>query len=95
MKAITGNRLRDGAVVYLTDEDQWTEWFSDAARFDDDDAKDVLAAAQKRSAEIADAYAIDIDEAGALTGRAVVRESIRTLGPSVRPDLGFQASAPA
>ncbi len=91
MKAVTGNRLSDGAVVYLTNEDQWTEKFANAARFVTEDGPDVLAAAQTRSAEIADVYLIDIDEEGALSGRAVVRETIRTLGPSVRPDLGYQA----
>lgn len=91
MKAVTGNRLSDGAVVYLTNEDQWTEKFANAARFVTEDGPDVLEAAQTRSAEIADVYLIDIDEEGALSGRAVVRETIRTLGPSVRPDLGYQA----
>ncbi len=92
MKAVTGNRLSDGAVVYLTDEDQWTENFSEASRFDDGDAAAVLTAAQSRVGEIADAYLIDVDDAGALAGRAVVRETIRTLGPTVRTDLGYQAA---
>lgn len=95
MKAVTGNRLRDGAVVYLTDDNQWSERFSDAARFDDVAAKDVLATAQKRRIEIADAYIIDIDDEGAHSGRTVIRESIRTRGPTVRSDLGYQASTPA
>lgn len=92
MKAVTGNRLRDGAVVYLTIKNQWSERFSDAARFADDDATGVLASAQARSAEIADAYIIDVNGEGDLTGRALVRESIRTLGPTVRTDLGYQAA---
>lgn len=94
MKAVTGNRLRDGAVVYLTMQNQWSERFSDAARFADDDAKNVLASAQARSAEVADAYIIDVNDEGDLTGRTLVRESIRTLGPTVRPDLGYQAAQP-
>ncbi len=92
MKAVTGNRLSDGAVVYLNDEDQWTENFADAARFADEDSDAVLAAAQARAGEIADAYLIDVDDKGALAGRTVVRETIRTLGPTVRADLGYQAS---
>lgn len=91
MKAVTGNRLSDGAVVFLTDEDQWSENIAAAAHFADDDADDVLTAAQRRTAELADAYLIDIDDDGAPTGRATIRETIRTRGPSVRSDLGLQA----
>lgn len=93
MKAVTGNRLDDGAVVYLGDDDRWTADLTAAARFDDDDAKDVLAAAQARVKEIADAYLIDVSDAGAPTGRETLRETIRKSGPTVRVDLGYQAGA--
>lgn len=93
MKAVTGNRLDDGVVVYLGDDDRWTSDLSAAARFEDGDAKDVLAAAQKRVKEIADAYLIDVDEAGAPAGRETLRETIRKSGPTVRLDLGYQAEA--
>ena len=91
MKAVTGNRLADGAVVYLRDDDQWTSDILKAARFADEDAAPVLAAAQSRVREIADAYLIDIDAGGAPSGRASLRETIRTAGPTVRADLGYQA----
>lgn len=87
MKAVTANRLDDGAVVYLGDDDRWKLSLADAARFSDDDAKPVLEAALSRRKEIADAYLIDIEEDGALTGRETLRETIRKSGPSVRPDL--------
>ncbi|MEZ5893209.1 MAG: DUF2849 domain-containing protein [Parvularculaceae bacterium] len=93
MKAVTGNRLDDGAVVYLGDDDRWTKHLCAAARFADDDAKSVLAAAQKRVKEVADAYLVDIDAVGALTGRETLRETIRKSGPTVRTDLGYQAEA--
>ena len=93
MKAVTGNRLADGAVVYLNDEDQWTTHLCAAARFADDDADPVLAAAQSRVGEIADAYLIDVDERGEPAGRAVIRETIRGAGPTVRLDLGIQAAS--
>lgn len=91
MKAVTGNRLSDGAVVYLADDDQWTPYLSKAARFGDDDADPVLAAAQSRTTEIADAYLIDVDENTAPAGRQALRETIRKAGPTVRADLGYQA----
>jgi len=93
MKAVTANRLDDGAVVYLGDDDRWTPQLGAAARFSDDDATSVFAAAHLRVKEIADAYLVDVDEAGALTGRDALRESIRNAGPSVRSDLGYQAGA--
>lgn len=92
MKAVTGNRLGDGIVVFLTDNDQWSEKIEDAARFGDSDSALVLEAAQRRAAEIADAYLIDLDENGAPAGRAAIREAIRAQGPSVRTDLGEQAA---
>jgi len=93
MKAVTGNRLSDGAVVYLGDDDQWTDRLNGAAQFEDEDAKAVLAAAQSRSLEIASAYLIDLDPAGAPAGRETLRETIRKSGPTARPDLGYQAAA--
>ncbi|GJL90971.1 DUF2849 domain-containing protein [Hyphococcus sp.] len=93
MKTVTANRLDDGAVVYLADDDRWTSDINAAARFADDDSKSVLAAAQLRVKEIADAYLVDIDESGALTGRETLRETIRKAGPTVRADLGYQAGA--
>ena len=73
MKAITANRLSDGAVVYLGDDEA------------------ALTAAQGRKTEIADAYLITVSEDGALSGRERLRETIRTAGPTVRLDLGYQA----
>ena len=93
MKAVTGNRLDDGAVVYLGDDDRWTSDLTAAARFDNDDAKSVLAAAQGRVKEIADAYLIDVTDDGAPAGRETLRENIRKSGPTVRLDLGYQAEA--
>ena len=91
MKAITANRLSDGAVVYLGDDDQWTAAVACAARFADEDAGAALTAAQGRKTEIADAYLITVSEDGALAGRERLRETIRTAGPTVRVDLGYQA----
>ncbi len=93
MKAVTGNRLGDGAVVYLGDDDRWTTDLAAAARFEGDDAKSVLAAAQARVKEITDAYLIEVDGAGAPAGREALRETIRKSGPTVRLDLGYQAGA--
>lgn len=92
MKAVTGNRLADGRVVYLAPDNYWAEHIAVAARFSDDEAPDVLAAAQARVTEVADAYLIDIED-GVAAGRERLRETIRSAGPTVRRDLGNQAEA--
>ncbi len=90
MKAVTGNRLSDGGVVYLTSNDQWAEHLSQAALFEKSDATDVLSAVQTRQRELADVYLIEVSEDRELIGREALRESIRQIGPSVRSDLGQQ-----
>jgi len=91
MKAITGNRLSDGVVVYLADDDRWTQQLCAAAQFSDEDAPSVLAAAQTRVREITDAYLVDLKEDAAIDDRIFLRETIRSNGPTVRRDLGYQA----
>lgn len=93
MKAVTANRLDDGAVVYLKDDESWTGDLAAAASFGEEAAKAALEAAQARATEIADAYLIDVDDNGAPAGRETLRETIRKSGPTVRPDLGYQAGA--
>lgn len=87
MKIITGNRLLDGAVVYLGDDAAWTDDISRAQRLEQN-ADAALASARTRVTEIAGAYLIEISADGAPTGRETVRETIRLNGPTVRPDVG-------
>jgi hypothetical protein len=86
VRAVTGNRLADGRVVYLAPDDTWTERIACALLLEADDAEPVLAAAKTRVREIANAYLIDADANGA-AGREALREGIRAMGPTVRPDL--------
>jgi hypothetical protein len=90
MKAITGNLLKDGRVVYLAPDDSWADRIRDAMLLEDGEAEIVLAAAKTRIREVAYAYLIDADAKGAV-GRQALRETIRATGPTVRPDLGEQA----
>ncbi|WP_425410873.1 DUF2849 domain-containing protein [Hyphococcus sp.] len=88
MKIVTANRLDDGAVVYLSEENIWTVSQSGAAKFAIEQTADALATAQSRVTEIADAYLVSVDPAtGALTGRETLRETIRRDGPTIRRDL--------
>lgn len=91
MKAITANRFDDGHVIYLDKNDQWTTKIAEAAHFDDAAGKQKLSEASERMTEIAKIYLIDIDENGAPGGRARIQETIRSAGPTIRRDLGYQA----
>lgn len=92
MRAITGNRLADGRVVYLAENGAWTERLSEAQLFEAAGAEAALAAAKARVREIASAYLIDADANGA-AGREALRETIRSKGPTVRPDLERETTA--
>lgn len=88
MKAVTANLLADGAVVYLGLDDQWTADLRAARRLAPGEAESALEAAKSRRTQIAGAYLIEVAESGAPAGREALRETIRSLGPTVRADLG-------
>ncbi len=92
MKAVTANRLSDGAVVYLGAHGALVEKFNHAALFDNEAADRALASFRARSTVIAAAYLIDAERSGPV-GREALRETIRKNGPTVRRDLGKQAEA--
>ena len=99
LKAVTANRLVDGAVVYLTIEGSWVEAFG-VARIADgkDDAAVLLADAERDVARcrVVAPYLIDVASGkdGALRP-ASYREHIRAFGPSTHPELGHPAPSDA
>lgn len=93
---ITANRLRDGQVVYLREDDSWSERLQDAIVAETEELSRTLLVLADRavgSRLVIDPYlfAVAVDD-GVIRplGR---REKIRAAGPSVRPDLGYQAAA--
>ena len=93
-KIVTANRLVDGIVVYLAADGSWSERLEDAVVARDADfAEELLAIAAQAEADrlTVGAYLFDVIqiEDGLLPVSA--REVIRSLGPSVRGDLGKQA----
>jgi hypothetical protein len=94
-KVITANRLVDGRVVYLDADSNWVQRFADAARFATVEEVDAVLATLspgKRGSDVVDAYAVDIEIGEGAVAPRSQRETIRTRGPSVRPDLGYQAN---
>jgi hypothetical protein len=93
-QALTANRLLDGEVVYRTVQNDWSEDFAQARIFgDDSEAKAALEAAAVDIAGgvVVEVYLFDVILEEGRARPASVREVIRTLGPTVRLDLGKQA----
>lgn len=93
--AVTANRLVDGYVIYLTAEGAWSERLADAAIAGTKDEEAGLLAVAERDAKagrVIGPYAFKVEVDGGLPLPLGQRESIRTLGPTVRTDLGYQAA---
>lgn len=86
MKLLTANRLSDGAVVWLTSDQRWSEHFEEAAQLDADAAPAQLALAQAQPWRFVGPYLVGVEEAG-VERRERLRESIRAGGPTVGHSL--------
>lgn len=93
-QVVTANNLRDGLVVFLSEYGTWSPWINDAkvAKSREDAAALEARGAQDAKANIVvGPYLVDVIEADGTIRAAHIREHLRTLGPSVRTDLGRQA----
>jgi hypothetical protein len=85
-KAITGNRLGDGLVVFLDDKGGWSLSIADARLVADGpelDAATAYAKAQHDARIVVEPYPIDVE---VIDGKPVpvrIRERIRAEGPTV------------
>lgn len=93
-KVLTASRLREGDVVYLTREGGWSPWLADAEVARDPAAAEELqriGAGAERARLVVGPYLADVAEESAGVRPLSARERIRSLGPTVRTDLGKQA----
>lgn len=86
MKLITGNRLKDGHVVYVAVDGGLTTNFTLALRLEDTDAEAALAEAGSRRDVLVNPYLIEVRD-GRPSGRDRLKESIRAAGPTVGHSL--------
>ena len=97
LEIVTSNRLADGRVVYLG-ERGWSTHIGEAAVAGSEAAAAALLELGQRAVsarEVVDPYLIEvIEEEGGLRP-ARRRERIRSAGPTVRADLGYQAGEEA
>lgn len=93
-QVITANRLRDGIAVFMTRTGQWSEKIDEAALALEPQAAAALEARAKddeKATLVTGPYLIDAERRNGRVRAAHIRERMRTLGPTVRLDLGKQA----
>lgn len=92
MKILTGNDLGSGAVVWWNGA-EWSLHVEEAVDVGDD--ADTILAREEAARRVNAAYAIDAvrDQRGVRP--AHIKDRIRALGPTVRPDLTLKPADPA
>jgi len=92
MKILTGNDLKTGAVTWWTGED-WSIHVNDAV--DVGDEADTILAREEAERRVNSSYAIDAErEADGTIRPGHIKDRIRALGPTVRPDLTLKPADP-
>ncbi len=91
MKILTGNDLKSGAVTWWTGV-EWSLHVEDAV--DVGDNADTVLAREQAARRVTGAYAIDATRDAAGIRPAHIKERIRALGPTVRPDLTLKPADP-
>jgi len=97
-QVMTANRLRDGEVVFLTRNGSWNEKIDEAVLALEPKAAAALearAAEDVKATLVTGPYLFDAERVAGRIRAIHMRERIRTLGPTVRLDLGKQAEGTA
>ncbi len=94
LQVFTANRVTDGVVVYLDEDDRWTESLGQVSIIADDNKlaeKTAAAEAAVAAAVVVDPYAIEVTDEGSEIRPVRYRERIRAFGPPVHPEFAKQA----
>ena len=91
MKILTGNDLKTGAVTWWTGRD-WSIHVEDAA--DVGDEGDAIAHAEEGARRVNGPYVIDAETTAEGPRPAHIKDRVRALGPTVRPDLTLKPADP-
>lgn len=93
MKILTGNDLKTGAVVWW-DGTGWSLHVEHAV--DVGDEAEPIAAREEAACHVNGPYAIEAQHAASGTLQpAHIKDRIRAIGPSVRPDLAIKPEDPS
>jgi len=91
MKILTGNDLRTGAVVWWDGQD-WSLHVDDSVDVGDD--ADAIAAREEATRRVNAPYAIEASKSEDGVRPAHIKDRVRALGPTVRPDLTLKPADP-
>lgn len=91
MRVLTGNDLATGAVIWWTGDD-WSIHVEDAA--DVTGHEEDIARREDAARRVNNPYAIDAEVADGTPRPAHIKDRIRALGPTVRPDLTLKPADP-
>ncbi|HEX8419983.1 MAG TPA: DUF2849 domain-containing protein [Sphingomonas sp.] len=92
MKLLTGNDLPTGDVIWWTGSG-WSRHVEDAA--DVSDQGEAIARAEEGARRVNGPYVIDATQTAEGPRPAHIKDRIRALGPTVRPDLTLKPTDPA
>ena len=93
MKILTGNDLKTGAVIWWTGGD-WSLHVEDAV--DVADRGEQILAVEDAACRVNGGYVIDAEtDVDGKVRPAHIKDRIRALGPTVRPDLTLKPADPA
>lgn len=90
MKILTGNDLKTGDVTWWTGSG-WSRHVNDAV--DVGNEADAIIAREEGLRNVFAAYAIDANRDGDNIRPAHIKDRIRAVGPTVRPDLTLDPDA--
>ncbi len=91
MRILTGNDLATGAVTWW-DGNGWSLHVDDAVDVGADEA--AILAREEAARRVNAAYAIDATRDGDRVRPAHIKDRVRALGPTVRPDLTLKPADP-
>ena len=93
MQVVTGNRLRDGAVIYFAGAGEWTPSIDKALAAEDEHANALLAEAQVGPVPVpaVGPVLIEVTREGDHLRPVSLRERIRAAGPTTGPMAGHTA----
>ena len=91
MKILTGNDLKTGAVVWW-DGQGWSIHVEDAV--DVGDQVEAIMGREEASCRVNNPYAVDGEKSAEGVRPSHIKERVRALGPTVRPDLTLKPADP-
>ena len=91
MKILTGNDLKTGAVVWW-DGQGWSIHVEDAV--DAGDHAEEIMGREEAACRVNNPYAIDGEKTANGVRPSHIKERVRALGPTVRPDLTLKPANP-